>query len=253
MLIIFLSQRWPFYMLVGCAAILGTNEFYELTMERLSWGIRIPVYIIISLLFYTVYIGQIHYWPLLTILLIFTPMLIITFGKTPPSQIITAELGKILFGAAYVALPLALLAFMDRYPGGKWWISFLLLVVFAGDTGAFYSGRLFGKHKLYESISPGKTWEGAVGGTLSSLFVAFWFMLIVKIHPVGLGVFFLVIIISAFAQCGDLAESLIKRSHKKKDSGGILPGHGGILDRIDGLLFSIPVLYFFLILKVIRL
>ena len=95
-------------------------------------------------------------------------------------------------------------------------------------------------------MSPGKTWEGAIGGGLCSALAAFWFLRIIPLHPLDLSILGLVLFISIVAPIGDLAESMMKRAHGVKDSGKILPGHGGILDRVDGLLFSIPGLYLFL-------
>lgn len=158
----------------------------------------------------------------------------------------TQEMGKLVLGAVYIALPLAMLVMIYFHPNGKRWIFFLLAVTFANDTGAFYFGRLFGKHKLYESISPGKTWEGAIGGVLCSIIIAFWFLLIFRFQEIDLRLVALILALPIAGQVGDLAESMLKRNHGVKDSGKILPGHGGILDRIDGLLFSIPILYIFL-------
>ena len=151
-----------------------------------------------------------------------------------------------LMGPVYTALPLALLIFIDMRPQGHLWIFFLLTVVFACDTGAFYFGRSFGKHKLHERVSPGKTWEGAFGGVFCSLLAAMLFIKFIDLHPFNVSLILLVITLAIASQIGDLAESVLKRNQGVKDSGSILPGHGGILDRIDGLLFAIPVLFFYL-------
>lgn len=119
-------------------------------------------------------------------------------------------------------------------------------MVFMSDTGAFYFGRFFGRHKLYPSVSPGKTWEGAVGGLLFSLIPAYGFALFVSLYRWNWRILILTLAISIAGQIGDLAESMLKRNCGVKDSGNILPGHGGILDRIDGLLFAIPLLYLYL-------
>jgi phosphatidate cytidylyltransferase len=153
---------------------------------------------------------------------------------------------KALMGPVYTALPFSLLMFIDMRPQGHLWIFFLLAVVFACDTGAFYLGRTFGKHKLHPHVSPGKTWEGAVGGLLSSLLAAMLFLKFIDLHPFNASLVVMVILLSGASQIGDLAESVLKRNQGVKDSGNILPGHGGILDRIDGLLFAIPVLFFYL-------
>lgn len=116
----------------------------------------------------------------------------------------------------------------------------LFVMVFSGDTGAYFAGRVFGKHKLYELISPKKTVEGALGGLASSALggwlTATWLLPMPVAHGVGLG-----LACGAVGQVGDLVESLFKRATGTKDSGQLLPGHGGLLDRLDGVLFAAPV------------
>jgi len=153
-----------------------------------------------------------------------------------------------LLGPVYIALPLGMLILIDiMVPKGSMWIFFLLAVIFSTDTGAFYFGRFFGKHKLYIEVSPKKTWEGAVGGLLSGIVVAMIFVVMTNVHEPDISILILIILLSVVSQIGDLVESTFKRSYGIKDSGSILPGHGGILDRIDGLLFAIPVLYIYLV------
>ena len=158
----------------------------------------------------------------------------------------TEQAGKTALGILYICLPLYLLMALKEFPKGNGWIFFILTVVFSGDTGAFYGGRFFGRHKLYPSISPGKTWEGSVGGLLASILAALPFFLFTHLSESVLTLIGLATCLSLAGQVGDLAESMVKRVHGVKDSGNILPGHGGVLDRIDGLLFAMPVLYFFL-------
>jgi len=159
---------------------------------------------------------------------------------------VVSDIARAVFGPVYICLPLAMLIMIDRYPQGNMWIFFLLTVIFANDTAAFYLGSLLGRHKLYEKISPKKTWEGAFGGLLGSLIVAPLFLSIIQIHEKNQGIIILVLLLSVVAQVGDLSESLLKRISGIKDSGKILPGHGGILDVIDGLLFAIPLMYLYL-------
>ncbi len=124
-------------------------------------------------------------------------------------------------------------------------LGFFFLVVMGADTGAYYVGKNFGKHKLAPRISPGKTWEGAVGGlVLSALFallasLTFFPELNYKVSIP------LAIVMSVVGLFGDLAESAMKRGAGAKDAATILPGHGGLLDRLDSLLFNAPVLYYF--------
>jgi phosphatidate cytidylyltransferase len=128
---------------------------------------------------------------------------------------------------------------------GTTWIFFLLFIVFSGDVGAFYAGRFFGRHKLSPAISPGKTIEGSVGSLLTSMVVGFGFYSIFLPHLNPLAVLALLACVNPAAQAGDLFESQLKRSAGIKDSGSILPGHGGMLDRIDALLFAAPIAWVF--------
>jgi phosphatidate cytidylyltransferase len=124
-------------------------------------------------------------------------------------------------------------------------LSFFFLVIMGSDAAAYYGGRMFGRHKLAPSVSPGKTWEGAVAGMLASLLLAiaahYWFFTNLPLKfalP-------LAAVMNVVGVLGDLTESALKRSAGAKDTAQVLPGHGGILDRIDSLLFNAPVIYYF--------
>ena len=124
-------------------------------------------------------------------------------------------------------------------------LSFFFLVLMGADAGAYYTGRALGKHKLAPSISPGKTWEGAIGGLLAALGMGvlahFWFFRELPLKYI-LPLAAVMTIVGIF---GDLAESALKRGAGAKDAANILPGHGGMLDRLDSLLFNAPLLYYF--------
>ncbi len=145
----------------------------------------------------------------------------------------------------YIPVSLSMLVLLRNAPQGVEWIFFLLFIVFAGDVGAFYAGKFFGRHKLSPSISPGKTIEGSIGGMIFCMIIGYVFMRLFLPHLNEPMIFLLFIIVNICAQTGDLFESQLKRVGKIKDSGNILPGHGGILDRIDALLFAAPVIYYF--------
>ena len=153
---------------------------------------------------------------------------------------------KQIQGILYIPLILSLLILIRQEPDGFLWLFTLVLTVFAGDTLAFYTGTYWGRHKLCPSISPGKTIEGSLGGLGANILAA----LIMKLFfpaEVGWGQLLLFCLLSGIAgQMGDLFESQMKRVSGIKDSGGLLPGHGGILDRIDALLFASPVAYLLL-------
>ena len=152
-----------------------------------------------------------------------------------------------LSGALYAGLGFLFLALLlrdfDSY--GSAWIFTLMGMTWGSDTGAYFSGRAFGKHRLAPILSPKKTWEGAIGGFLCAILAGFIAKWLVFEDLSVLSVVVLASVSNILAQSGDLAESLVKRSFGIKDSGRLIPGHGGMLDRVDALLFSAPWVYFF--------
>lgn len=163
-----------------------------------------------------------------------------------------AELSKTIFGHIYITLPLMVASFLHSpslfatsstfLSTGQATLLLMLVCIWSNDTGAFIAGSLLGKHKLFPSLSPKKSWEGFWGGVFFSA-LASWLIvtfvapdLMCPMRAIGVG-----ILISIFATWGDLFESMLKRNAGVKDSGAIIPGHGGILDRIDSILFVIPM------------
>ncbi|HET8909458.1 MAG TPA: phosphatidate cytidylyltransferase [Ktedonobacterales bacterium] len=126
-----------------------------------------------------------------------------------------------------------------------WWVVGLFGMVWANDTAAFVTGHFLGRRKLALHISPAKTWEGFVGGVIWSVIAAFVLLVITPVHLAWYHAVILGILVAVAATLGDLAESLLKRVAEVKDSGTIVPGHGGILDRMDSLLFAISVVFFY--------
>ena len=239
--------RLPFYVLLYLASLAGLIEFYSITGPDLPRFVRWSSCFLTLLLFVVIFLRQILLVPVVIMLWAFVPMVFYMLTHPDHNQRWTSDMGKAVIGPLYVSIPLVILLHIDRYyPKGGIWILFLLAVVFASDTGAFYTGKLFGRHKLHEAISPGKTWEGAIGGLLSSMVVAFFFLRTIPVARFDANILILAASLSVAGQIGDLTESMLKRNHGVKDSGHILPGHGGILDRIDGLLFCVPVLYVYL-------
>jgi phosphatidate cytidylyltransferase len=152
-----------------------------------------------------------------------------------------------LLGLIYVAIPFSLLNFITSYNGAY---SYQLLfgfffILWSNDTGAYLVGSAIGKHKLFPRVSPGKTWEGSIGGAILSYVVAFiiaeWYTVINRFDWMVIAT---ILIIAG--SLGDLVESLFKRSIDVKDSGNILPGHGGILDRFDSLILATPFVFVYL-------
>jgi phosphatidate cytidylyltransferase len=177
------------------------------------------------------------------------------------------------FAFVYIALPLAMLVQLREQWAGAFWLLYLLLVVWAGDILAYFVGKSLGRHLMAPRISPKKTWEGAAASLAASLIVGsllFTYALQISSFLLRLGliqrrdglfglekpelwpIILLTIALNVAAQLGDLVESLIKRGAGVKDSGTILPGHGGMLDRIDALLFAAPVLWYYAAWRVMQ-
>lgn len=151
-------------------------------------------------------------------------------------------IARSITGLLYISLLPAACLWIAQNPMGPEWFIFLLVVVFAGDTFAYLFGVLFGKHKIMPSVSPKKSLEGALGGLAGSAAAGGVFWYFQDSPPTGVAPYMLTAVIAGFmGQFGDFFESLLKRVAEVKDSGKIMPGHGGLLDRIDAVLFASPV------------
>lgn len=155
------------------------------------------------------------------------------------------DLALLMFGFCYVSIPLAHMVMLRYLEHGTRWILLVLFMVMFNDTCAYFTGTFCGRHKLYPSVSPKKSVEGAVGGLAGSVIaaaLAHWTFLpwtaFTQILLLGL-------VAGVVAELGDLFESLLKRAFGIKDSGNLIPGHGGILDRLDSLMFVFPLTYYF--------
>lgn len=156
--------------------------------------------------------------------------------------------GVRFFGVLYVALLFSHFITLRLVPDGNRWLLFALAIVWSGDTGAYYGGRAWGKKKLSPVISPNKTVEGALAGLVASMCVG---LILVRVFGLDNDIsviltLFLALIAGVAGIFGDLTESYIKRWAGVKDSGKLIPGHGGLLDRVDSVLFSVPVVYYFI-------
>lgn len=145
-------------------------------------------------------------------------------------------LGLILLGFTWIAIVTIL-----NYQSGQWLLLLAIVIIVLADVGGFFAGKYFGKHKLAPIISPGKTWEGFVGGLLLEGVLVGSLVWYLSDHVTVLGLSLLVIPVALYSVLGDLFESMIKRHSGVKDSGRLLPGHGGVLDRIDGVMAALPM------------
>ncbi len=179
--------------------------------------------------------------------LIFYPIALL-FSKTERQPLVSIAFS--LFGFLYTHLPLALLFLGSTYfffENEEYNPRFALGILFLNwmlDTMAYFGGKFFGRHLLFKRISPKKTWEGAFSGAVFCLALG---LLLDQLWPMPFQWWVVALIISIFSQFGDLVESMFKRNFEIKDSGSLLPGHGGLLDRFDGLFFSTPLIFLYLL------
>lgn len=237
-----------FAVVIVIICILALWEYFRIVFHARGGANQgaIPAlgYITCSGIIWAAYIGSFEMIVGLIILnLIVCALISLTKFKTDSSvsEIITKQ----VLGIVYIPLFLSCLILIRNGAGGGIWIYFLLFIVFCGDVGAYHCGSYFGRHKLCPAVSPGKTIEGSIGGLAANLVVGALFKhFFLPLLPWGLSLLFF-IATGVAGQVGDLFESQLKRAGNIKDSGVLLPGHGGILDRIDALLFAAPVAYCF--------
>jgi phosphatidate cytidylyltransferase len=227
---------WWLFTLVAFAAVVGVHEF--VTMARPLRPLAPAAYIGTLLALLGAEKGGVV-WMLggfLTCFLAAFALSAISSTRAPA----TAAVGSTVLGAAWIGFGLAHLILIRRMHDEPRLLAFtVLLTVFAADTFAYFGGRLIGRHKMAPTLSPGKTWEGFVVGSLVGVFVSFVALYQDRDHYLTIGeAIVLGLVVVATAAAGDLFESMLKRDMQVKDTGSLLGGHGGILDRVDALLFA---------------
>lgn len=248
LLLMFRGPPWGFFLLVITIAALGARELFQMTHpgDGVSQAIGVALTVVVGVALY--FWGSDPRVPF-TVLL-WVPLLGMLVPLLRLGSIATAGLRTFasMAGPLYVGASLTTLALLRRdLESGPAWVVLALCFAWLADTGGYFFGRFLGKTKLYEAVSPKKTRAGFVGALvfsgLSALVAHFWFLPELALVPgVLLGV-----AAGAVGQLGDLVESLIKRSTGIKDSGTLVPGHGGILDRIDALLVVGPLVYVYVL------
>ena len=239
------SPPLVFFAALLVVALLGQMEFYTLLEHR---GRRLQK--LLGLLGGALVLRGFYYGDATLVLRVLVLLVVVLLlGRTFSSRAVETaadEVGVTLLGLFYVPFLFGYVLMLRDLDQGRLWVLFLFAAVWAGDTGAYYLGSRFGRRRLHPRVSPRKTWEGAVGGLGCSLAAAA--LAGALLFPgrsaaamAGFGG-----LLGAAGQAGDLAESLIKRCSGSKDSGSLFPGHGGVLDRFDGVLFAAPLLYYVL-------
>ena len=276
-LVLFLVLKAPLWVLAivsGAVALLAAAEFLKLTTHYGVQPLWQATYAYVVLLFVYVIVAATGRTPLVeTVAVIYgialatalAPFLFltITMRRAELSRGYPAAAASV-FAFAYVAIPMTLLVEIRQQAAGAIWVIYTLLTVWAGDIFAYFVGKALGRHRMSPEVSPKKTWEGAIASILASVIVGtLWFQhapgisaallragligrrdgIFTLEQPQLLPIVVLSVVVNLAAQLGDLVESLIKRGAGVKDSGAILPGHGGMLDRIDAMLFAVPVVW----------
>jgi phosphatidate cytidylyltransferase len=276
-LVLLLVLKAPLYLLAlvaGAVAVLAISEFLKLVTHYGVQPMTLATFAFVALFFLYVIVASTNLTPLVEATAILygvavaaalAPFVFLTVAMRRAdltSSYPAAAAAAFSFG--YIAIPMALLVEIRQQPAGAIWTIYTLLAVWAGDIFAYFVGKSLGRHRMSPEISPKKTWEGAVASILASVIIGtLWIQ-----HALGISsallriglidrqdgmwglqqpplwhIMLLSAAVNIAAQLGDLVESLIKRGAGVKDSGTILPGHGGMLDRIDAMLFAVPVVW----------
>jgi phosphatidate cytidylyltransferase len=259
-LLIFEAPFWLITPVVASVAELALWEYLALADASDAKTPRIAVMIAVALLFVVVFRRPDFLGPLLGALAL---ALFIVCAFRSPLKRVLPDTAYSVFGMLYVGVPLTTLPLLSEQENGPSLLLFLFLVVWAGDIAALYVGRAWGRRKLAPLISPGKTWEGSAASVVGSVSIGLALVLLagmlarrngglstlLSFPGSVMGWVALAVVLNVAAQVGDLIESAIKRGAGVKDSGSMLPGHGGMLDRIDALLVAAPVLWYALLLQ----
>jgi phosphatidate cytidylyltransferase len=235
-----------FYSFLCLATVVGALEFFRMTHpgDAVSQWFGAAATVGVSVTLY--FLADEPRALLAAFLLLPAFAMAVTLARLGSIETAALRLVALAFGPVYVGCMTLLARLLrERGPEGPGFVVMTLMIAWFADTAGYFAGRFLGKHKLYERVSPKKTIEGAIGGlggsvigVLSAKFIYLPGIRLEEVLP-------LAVVASALGQMGDLGESLVKRSTGVKDSGGIVPGHGGVLDRIDALLVVAPIVYLY--------
>ena len=243
-LLLLKGSPFHFFLLAAAAALLGLGEFFSLKAGRLPASLKLFGYLWLLLIMFSAYIGGVSAVAG-TVTCGAIISLLIRLARTEDINSVIDELGFLSLAILYVGLLFSYIVLLRGLEDGNIWILLLFVVTWGGDTAAYYTGMSMGKRKLYPAISPKKSVEGFLGGFAGGIAAAVFLKIIILHSITFLDSMIIGIIIGIIGPLGDLAESMMKRACDVKDSGRLIPGHGGILDRVDSILFSAPFVYYF--------
>jgi phosphatidate cytidylyltransferase len=241
---VWFAQPLPWFtILVAIWGLLAVYEFY-----KLAAGAKMPPLTYFGLIWTLLFIISPHCPYAFTLPLLLTSAVVLSLLcllVRPQKEGAFMGWAWTIAGILYIGWLLSHLVALRGLDDGRNWVFLALFATFGSDTAAYFTGRALGRHHLAPSISPGKTWEGTIAGILGAIIVSLLFTMLL---PIGYGQAILLgFLVSFFGQLGDLLESLLKRNMGVKDSGRLLPGHGGALDRIDSVVFAGVVVYYYVI------
>jgi len=248
LVVMWYGNPW-FTAFVALAGLIGLAEFY-----RHSGTAKTPLLNIFGLIWAFLFLVSPHLsaWGVTRVLLLtvgLTVSLVLLLCLRPRERVFSAWVWM-LGGALYIGWMLSYFIALYGLEGGREWVFFAVFACSGSDIFAYFIGRAWGKHIMAPTISPGKTWEGALGGLLGAL--ALGMIIYFSVFSSGMSVdwwhaVILCLLISVFGQAGDLVESLFKRNMSAKESGNSLPGHGGFMDRLDSVVFTGVVVYYYVV------
>lgn len=245
-----LLSPWAFFVLMGIFALIGLHEFFPIFTKGQKG--TMSYYFLGAISYVIIALSSISFIDFSNVLLI-----ILGFFLVMAAELFRVDehswkrISAIIVGIIYVVIPFGMMNsffFLQSVDIATPWILLgLFILVWVNDIFAYLVGSTIGKHKLFESISPKKTWEGTISGIVFTLIFAWLFSLVSNnlslIQWLGFG-----LVVSITAILGDLIESMLKRNAGVKDSGSLLPGHGGVLDRFDAIIFATPFVFYYLFL-----
>ncbi len=247
-LLITMAPPLLFFIVVAAAILRAQFEFYKLYYKEKT---HISVYSGLICGFLVLCLFYLHAAPILlmtSFFLILMAIFLFTLFFFREIQVALLDAAVLYAGVFYLAGFLGHLILIRQMQNGAFLILFLLIVVWGNDAGAYYIGRAMGGKKLYRAISPNKTVAGSMGGFVVGCFVGALCNIAFHVVFSWLEVMILSLVLVAVGQLGDLVESMCKRSAGVKDSGGLIPAHGGLFDKLDGVAFAAPLLYYYIVL-----
>ena len=236
---------WIYSLSILTVVLIAAYELFKFAEnEKINYSVFFSLFLNTAIVAFTFINKRIYILPLLIIFIITSSVYKALFQDEIDKLLEKVSLE--VFSSLYISLPLSYFLLIRNLPNGEKFVILLLGIVWLNDSFAYFIGKKMGKTKINTHISPNKTMEGAIGGFLGGLLSGLIFAYFFHFNLVS--VFFLSLIIITISQLGDLVESAFKREVGIKDAGNIIPGHGGVLDRFDGLIFATPVYYYLIIL-----